>query len=95
MMMNEPCFVLDRHAEPDFNVLAHRSESNSLQEDMQFVKPRHIILTLDRSVFALTPKCCVLIKEGNRMKNTIVTEFVLHLDVFPSFPIFGLNRTLG
>ena len=29
---DDPCFVLDRHTEPDFQMLAH--ESNSQQEDM-------------------------------------------------------------
>ena len=29
---DEPCFELDQHAEPDFNVLAHKSYSP--QEDM-------------------------------------------------------------
>ena len=53
--MNEPCFVLDRHAEPDFQRASSRKQQSA---------ERHIILTLGRPVSALTPECCVLSGEG-------------------------------
>ena len=49
---NEPCFVLDRHAESDFQ----RASSKKQQSTGRHVTlPRNIILTLGQSVFALTP----------------------------------------
>ena len=72
-MINETCFVLDRQAEMDINMLAHAS--NSLQEDIQlYGLPRHIILTLGWPVFALAPKCCMLSGEA---ANTNFNVFAL------------------
>ena len=48
--MNEPCFVLDWHAEQSIGRHA--------------TLPRHIILTLGQPAFALTPKCCLLSREA-------------------------------
>ena len=60
-MINEPCFILDQHAEPDFQ----RASSLKQQSAGRYATlPRHIILTLGRPVFALTPKCCVLSREA-------------------------------
>ena len=60
MMMNESCFVLDRHAELDFK---HASSWKQQSTGRQVTFPRNIILTLGRSVFALTSKCCVHSRE--------------------------------
>ena len=57
---DEPCFVLNRHSEPDFK----RASSRRQQSAGRHVLPRHIILTLGRQVFALTPKCCMLTGEA-------------------------------
>ena len=45
---NETCFVLDLHAEPDFNLLAH--EINSAQEDMPLNQDKLFWLLADKSL---------------------------------------------
>ena len=59
--MNEPCFVLDRHAEPDF---LRASSGKQQSTERRGTLPRRIILTLGRPVFAFIPKCCVLSEEA-------------------------------
>ena len=51
MMMNEPCFVIDRHAKLVLYLLAH--ESNIPQEDMPPIPDTLFLLLADQSLLLL------------------------------------------
>ena len=60
-MMNETCFMLDRHAEPFFNVLAH--ESNIPQEDMPLYPDTIFWLRADQYLLLLLNAACLADKQ--------------------------------
>ena len=68
--MNEPCFVLDRHAEPDFNVLAH--ESNSPQEDMPLYPDTLFWLWTNQSLLLLLNAACLAQKQQIQIFMSLV-----------------------
>ena len=68
VLMNEPCFVLDRHAEPYFNVLAH--ESNSSREDAPLYTDLLFWRWTDQSLLLLLNATCL---EGKQQKPILMS----------------------
>ena len=66
----EPCFVLDRHAEPDFNVLAHKI--NSPQEDMPLYPYTLFRLWADQSFLLLLNAACLAKKKQTPILMSLV-----------------------
>ena len=71
ILINESCFVLDQHLEPDFQ---RASSLKQQSEGRHAFLPWHIFLTLGWPVFALSSKCWVL---GEEVANTNFNVFGL------------------
>jgi hypothetical protein len=78
LIFNEARFVLDQHAELDFN----SASSLKQQSAGRHVAPLgHIILILSQPVFALSPYCCVL--SGEATNTNFIVFGLIRLGLEP------------
>ena len=81
--MNEPYLVLDRHAEWDFLRACSRKQQST---GRHITLPRHIIQSLDRPDFSLTPKCYEYLVTANTNFNVVGLSCLLIVTTLTIIP---------